>query len=325
MKLTLITLIALLTIVSCSKDEHNHKGWGQDTGAFAFTKAALESGDYKEANLNKLDYRYFKIDPAYLKVKLSKLSGALPVIINGKQELIKERSSLKGERLSVAYLTQEFKTLGLKTAVHEYGQGRLNFIAQINGADTSKTFIISAHTDTVGNAGANDDGSGVIAMLAIAKALRHEKLKYNLRFVGFTQEEKGLIGSKNYVRSIQNKKSIIGNIHMEMMATNSRKDGAFHAIDCDRAESTYLSSHLFSAIKALKINLKRIPACTTRSDHKNFWDAKIPSIVLSENFFGGDGDPCYHRKCDVVDKRLDFIYMANITAAVTSAVNTMLK
>jgi len=177
----------------------------------------------------------------------------------------------------------------------------------------------------MGNAGANDDGSGVISMLAIAKELKDKKFKSTLRFVGFSGEEIGLVGSSKYVSEIKNKKEIIGNIQLEMMATNSRKDGAFHIIDCDKNNSVFMSKHIMSSIENLNIDLKKVPACTSRSDHGSFWKAGLPAIVISENFFGGDGDPCYHKSCDVLDDRIDFDYMAKITSSVASAVEAILR
>jgi hypothetical protein len=47
--------------------------------------------------------------------------------------------------------------------------------------------------------------------------------------------------------------------------------------------------------------------------------------VISENFFGGDADPCYHAKCDVMDERLDYNYMSNILSAVLDASETLLR
>jgi len=324
-----ILLTILTVIISCSKTElHKHKhGWGNDKAAFAYTAFALANPVNKKIKLNNLRYQSFSVDENFLKEKLSEFSGAKTFFINKEETRISERKSKAGEKLAIAYLEKEFSRYGYKTSRHKYGflTKRENFIAELEGKDPSKVLIISAHIDSVGNAGANDDGSGVISMLAIAKALKDFDFKYTLRFVGFSGEEIGLVGSRYYVKSIKNKKSIIGNIQLEMMATNSRKDGAFHVIDCDKKNSLFLSQHLLSSISDLSIDLQNVPACTSASDHSNFWKAKIPSIVLSENFFGGDGDPCYHKKCDVVDDRIDFGYMAKITNAVASTVEAILR
>jgi Zn-dependent M28 family amino/carboxypeptidase len=200
-----------------------------------------------------------------------------------------------------------------------------NFVAEKSGADTTRVLIVSAHLDSVGNAGANDDATGVIASLAVAKALSKQPLAYNLRILGFDEEEIGLVGSSRYVASLNPAQKLLSVIHMEMMGTNSRKDGAFHVIDCDRADSMPTTKRILEAVATLNLPLKRTSACTTRSDHGAFWKAGLPAIVISENFFGGDGDPCYHRACDIADARIQYDYIANITKAVTLAVSEMLK
>ncbi|MFL5784944.1 MAG: M28 family peptidase, partial [Bacteriovoracaceae bacterium] len=79
--------------------------------------------------------------------------------------------------------------------------------------------------------------------------------------------------------------------------------------------SLFLSQSMKESISELNLALTISKACTDRSDHASFWKNKIPAIVISENFFGGDGDPCYHAKCDVMDDRLDYDYMGKILEA----------
>jgi len=69
----------------------------------------------------------------------------------------------------------------------------------------------------------------------------------------------------------------------------------------------------------LGLNLRKVPACTNRSDHASFWRYNKPAIVVSQNFFGGDSTPCYHRTCDRIDM-IDFDYMTKITKALSHAV-----
>ncbi|MEX1098950.1 MAG: M28 family peptidase, partial [Bacteriovoracaceae bacterium] len=198
-----------------------------------------------------------------------------------------------------------------------------NFIAVKKGkAADPKLLILSSHTDSVCNAGANDNGTGTIAALAIAKEIAQMELAHTVMFVGFDLEEKGLVGSKHFVSKLsqRDKKRLIGNINLEMMGTNSKQDGVFHVIDCDRADSNFITDRVAANIQKNGINLQINEACTTRSDHASFWSAGLPAVVASENFFGGDGDRCYHAPCDVVDERLDFTYMANIAKAMAYTV-----
>lgn len=260
-------------------------------------------------------------DSQWLKTKLSEFSGALPITVNGQKEFIKERQSLAGKKLARAYLKNAYEILGYKVREHAYSKTGTNLIAEKEGQYPDQVVIVSAHMDSVGNAGADDDGSGVISALAIMASLAKEDLKYTLRFVAFDEEEKGLVGSRAYAKSLDlEKEEIIGVFNLEMTAYNKRKDGAFHVIDCDQSESVFMSKAIVKALLDLKLPLQRTKACTDRSDHASFWDIDVPAIVVSQNFFGGDSNPCYHRACDQVTDQLNFEYMSNITEAVGLAV-----
>lgn len=267
-------------------------------------------------------YLSFNIEPDRLKHWLEELSGHRTVSLDGQTVRITERRGSAMRALARRYLQREFTQLGYTVTEQNYGQGS-NFIAERVGSEPSRVLVVSAHYDSVGNAGANDDGTGIVAMLAIAEALMSIPLKATLRFVGFDQEEIGLVGSAAYVQALPASETLIGDIQMEMMGTNARNDGAFHVMDCDRADSIPLSQHIMNAIVSLNLPLNRVAACTNRSDHAKFWQRNLPAVVLSENFFGGDSDPCYHRSCDRADARLNYQYMANIVTAVTSAVEVL--
>ena len=79
-----------------------------------------------------------------------------------------------------------------------------NVIAEIPGTDASGTYVlIGAHLDSWGlGTGAEDDGTGVASVLAIAKAVKETGLKprRTMRFVLFGGEEEGLLGSLQYAR-----------------------------------------------------------------------------------------------------------------------------
>jgi hypothetical protein len=109
------------------------------------------------------------------------------------------------------------------------------------------------------------------------------------------------------------------------MGFNGRKDGAFHVIDCSRPESIFLGQEIRNSISSLGLPLSIVKTCTDRSDHASFWRNNIPAVVISENFFGGDADPCYHAKCDVMDDRLNYEYMGNILEATLDATEKLIR
>lgn len=265
---------------------------------------------------SKLD---FQVDEEFLRQKLSQLSGDQDVTVNGRTTRITERGSSAGRQLARQFLAQEYAQYGFQASEQKYGRDGVNFYAEKKGQDASKVLIVSAHLDSMSNAGADDDGSGIIAGLALAKALQNAQLKYTVRIVGFDQEELGLVGSEAYVKYLVNQgeiRSIIGVLNVEMVGYDGDNDGAIHVIDCNENTSANLTNAFLSYMQASNSPLHKVNACTNRSDHASFWTQDVPAIVISQNFFGGDSNPCYHARCDKVD-RVNFSYMkATVTALI---------
>ncbi|GMG22771.1 unnamed protein product [Aspergillus oryzae] len=75
-----------------------------------------------------------------------------------------------------------------------------NVVAQTKGGDPNNVVALGGHTDSVeAGPGINDDGSGIISNLVIAKALTQYSVKNAVRFLFWTAEEFGLLGSNYYV------------------------------------------------------------------------------------------------------------------------------
>jgi|CXWL01.1.fsa_nt_gi hypothetical protein len=262
------------------------------------------------------------ISAAEFKEKLEELTGVREVTIAGNKVRIPQRGGAQGLDLARAWLAQEYQKIGFQTSTHQFRRG-VNFIAKKPGT-SGKTLIISAHLDSVNNAGADDDGSGIIASLLIATALKNAGNVHTLQILGFDAEEKGLLGSDAYSKTVD-KKEILGVMQMDMISYNSKRDGRFHVIDCDRADSKFLTAALMGNVQSLGLPLTRNKACTERSDHASFWRMGIPAIAVSENFFGGDGNSCYHQPCDVIDERLNFDYAAAIATALANSAAALIS
>lgn len=77
-----------------------------------------------------------------------------------------------------------------------------NYIVEFPGSDSAReVLILGAHYDAVPNApGADDNGSGLVGLLEIARQLKGTPHRRTIRLVFFTLEEVGLIGSMHYVK-----------------------------------------------------------------------------------------------------------------------------
>jgi len=61
--------------------------------------------------------------------------------------------------------------------------------------------IVDGHYDTINGVGANDNGSGTALILEIAKQLATIPTEYSIKFINFSAEEVGLLGSQHYVNN----------------------------------------------------------------------------------------------------------------------------
>jgi hypothetical protein len=217
------------------------------------------------------------------------------------------------------YIYDEFQTMGLAVEFHEWTFDKFtdrNVVATLPGTDLSSnaTFVFCAHHDTVDvSPGADDDGSGVAAVLTTAKILSQYSFPYTIRFITFSGEEQGLYGSHMYVRDAdQRGDNIVAVISPDMIGcANTSEEGqllnfwyAEYSMwigDFVRTVSMIYRNQI--AMIAMTAPLK---ACT--SDFQSFakygFDAIFP-IIFGEDYFA-------HTANDTID-RINFTYLTKAT------------
>lgn len=140
-------------------------------------------------------------------------------------------SGTYGCEKAASYIYKHFTQFGLNARYQNWtGWGNRFHFARytsqnvegtLPGTDPSDTSIIifNAHYDTVSNGpGANDDGSGTVAVLAAAYALSHFDFKRTVRFVTFSGEEVGLLGSCAYTKeAYEQNDNILVEINADMI------------------------------------------------------------------------------------------------------------
>ncbi len=206
-----------------------------------------------------------------------------------------------------------------------------NIWAYIEGSEKpNEVIVISAHYDHIGIKngeiynGADDDGSGTVALLEIAQAFSKAKKeghgpKRSLLFLHVTGEEHGLLGSSYYSQNpLFPLANTITNINIDMIGRHDEfhNDSSnyvyiigsdFLSTDlytiCENANKNYVNLFL-----DYKFNAKTDPnRFYYRSDHYNFAKNGIPSVFL---FTGVHAD--YHKATDEVDK-IEFDALAKRT------------
>ena len=198
-----------------------------------------------------------------------------------------------------------------------------NIVAVIRGFEKPDEFVvISSHLDHIGvndngdiNNGADDDGSGTVAMLEIAEAFKQAAdsgngPKRSIVFLHVTGEEKGLLGSKYYTDNdpVFPLSQTVANLNIDMIGRIDPKyerDGNYvYLIGSDKLskELHELSEDINDKYAQLKLdytyNDENDPnRFYYRSDHYNFAKNNIPIIF----YFSGTHED-YHRPGDTPNK-----------------------
>jgi len=146
-----------------------------------------------------------------------------------------------GIEKAAKYIESEFKRIGLEKLegldsyrqnFQERGLSLFNVIGCIKGKEKKdELVIISAHYDHLGTQdnlegdkifnGANDNASGVTAVLSLAEFFSKNKTNNRtILFVAFTAEEMGLLGSRYFGKQV-NPEKIVAGINIEMIGKES--------------------------------------------------------------------------------------------------------
>ena len=216
--------------------------------------------------------------------------------------------------------------------IHETKQTE-NIVGLLQGSDPdlkAQVVAFTAHYDHLGKGvdgtlypGADDDGSGTVTVMEIAKAFARNpiKPKRSLLFITFVGEEKRLLGSQYYVDNpLIPLDQTIADLNLDMIGRidtihETNKDTNYIYIIGSDKISFELDSLLQIANKEsdqltldYKYNDEYDPEqYYRRSDHYNFAKNGVPIVFF---FDGSHAD--YHKPTDTVDKIL-FDRMVNIT------------
>lgn len=210
-----------------------------------------------------------------------------------------------------------------------------NVVAFIKGTEKpDEILVISAHLDHEGVKdglvynGADDDGSGTVAILEIAEAFKKAVddgygPKRSILFLHVTGEEKGLLGSRHYTDNdpIFPLKNTVANLNIDMIGrTDPKREGDrnyVYLIGSDRLStelhqlSEDVNTKYSNIILDYTYNDENDPnRYYSRSDHYNFAKNNIPVIF----YFNGTHDD-YHKPTDTPDK-IEYDLLENRTRLV---------
>lgn len=223
-------------------------------------------------------------------------------------------------------------TISLHVEAPEVRQTKLeNVLGLLRGSDETlrnEYVVVSAHYDHLGVQnglvydGANDNGSGVVSVIEMARALARMEThpKRSIVFAAFFGEEEGLFGSRYFVRHPPFPlKQTVANINLEQMGRTDEADGAeVGAYAFTGPSFSNLPSLMAAAARTqgVKIYNKRgANGFFDRSDNYPFAEAGVVAhtVVVAFEY------PDYHAPGDKWEK-IDYANMAKVDRAVAAGV-----
>ncbi len=152
-----------------------------------------------------------------LDLTLNEFTGEVTTIVNGNSVSLMDRT--KGNNDNAAdYLVNKFTNFGdYKIERQKFNATGNNIIAsRLGKTNPNKKVIICAHYDAAANYCADDNGTGVTALVEMARVFKDYCFDYTLDFVFFDEEETGTVGSRHYVSKIPSDHQIIAVLNVDM-------------------------------------------------------------------------------------------------------------
>ena len=255
------------------------------------------------------------------------LSGEDSVWIGNSKLLIQNRGSSGGE-LAADYLIQKLESYNLEVYEQVYsGTGRNVYAVQEGYLYPEKEFIICAHYDAVDVYCADDNATGVAAVIEAARILSEYDFKYTLVYALWDEEEIGLVGSNYYAsQASSNQDEIEGVLNMDMLAWDGNDDGLLdiHTQNTGNSNDIANLTVIINWLYGLPLNPVIYNPGTWQSDHSSFWNYGFGAILLIEAYYGGDLNPYYHSIDDRIDK-FNLPYFHNLSKLSIGTISTLLE
>jgi Zn-dependent M28 family amino/carboxypeptidase len=276
-------------------------------------------------------------------------------------EFAGRRTGTDGSRKAQAFLQGRFEALGLKPFGGAYAEafsfthasirgivtpGRayktaypsaVNYIGYIAGSAKPERFIVvSAHYDHLGlkagklYPGADDNASGVAAMLAIASWFKAHPPLHSIVFAAFDGEELGLQGARAFLAALPFAKGQLAlDLNLDMVSHNDKNE--IYAAGTSYTASLKPLVEQAAARSTVSVRLGHdrlqlvagvVEDWTGSSDHGPFHEAGVPFL-----YFGVEDHADYHAASDTFEhiNPAFFTSVANLLVDVAATLDANLK
>ncbi len=260
------------------------------------------------------------------------------------------RSAAHPESLERAarFIAARLTAAGLKPELQTFMVGSSQYfnVSAVVGSGNRKRIVVGAHYDVYGeNPGADDNASGVAALLQIASKLASQSLPIDVEIVAFALEEPPYFGSENmgsshHARTLaRSGTQVVVMFSLEMLgyysdAPDSQKYPQPHLANYFSTTGNYVAvlglsddAQILEQIRAAMSAATDLKAFTlsgppdfpgiSQSDHFNYWRQGFPAVLVSDtaNF----RNPHYHQDSDKPET-LDYVRLQKAADAVHAAV-----
>ena len=229
-------------------------------------------------------------------------------------------------RMGIAVEYETFRYSSPRVAASVPGR---NVVATLPGtAVPERVLILGAHYDSTSKdefhvaPGADDNASGVAAILEIARVLATHRFSLTIRVIAFDAEELGTFGSEHaaqLAKSRQEKVAAMLNLDMVGFSDGGKRP---LALAPDR-EDQWLAEEFMQAASRYGVGIRLVRRASVRfarSDHASFWAAGYPALDIVED--QPDNNPHYHHSSDTPNT-LDFDFLTAVTRATLATVATL--
>ena len=228
---------------------------------------------------------------------------------------------LKAEYLSYGYTTAQMQEYSFTNGSTT---GKNLVITKVGTLYPDTFVIICGHYDTITGKGTNDNGSGVVTIFEVARLLQNIPTEYSIKFINFSGEEDGLVGSQHFVSTVVNATTPKMDIKLvfNIDEVGGRAGFTNDTITCERdtgsptsnnAASNLITTQLMNCVE-LYSPLNTFLSYAYASDYMPFEE----NNEIITGFFETNETPHRHTATDLLIN-MDPEYVYNIAKAATGA------
>ncbi|MBO6605727.1 M28 family peptidase [Psychroserpens sp.] len=270
------------------------------------------------------------VDLNRLTVTLEEFTGEQSAMVNGNSVSLVDRRWFTNDD-AADYLVERLGMLDNITILDQaFNSSGRNIVAtQLGQTNPNDIYIICAHYDGVDDYAADDNGTGVVAVLEVARILSTQCLDNTIIYAFWDEEEIGLNGSEFYAdQAAANGDNILQVLNLDMMGYDGDAPGTTGDNDFDIdvrniGNSIAMKDEIINVLNSytFDLNVVVVDPGYYFSDHGPFWDNGYTGLLLGESWETADQSPFYHTANDRVST-LDLQYFHELTKLVTAYMAT---